>query len=81
MSYLKLCLPISELEEYSVNYLLERALCLALMLATEWLPLASFPVPRPAFRCLQYGKAGYCKRRKAGRGTGYEAMVTWLQTS
>ena len=30
--------------------------------------LASFPVPRPAFRRLQYGK-----RQKAGRGTGYEA--------
>ena len=33
--------------------------------------LASFPVPRPAFRRLQYGN---CKRRKAGRGTGYEAI-------
>ena len=31
--------------------------------------LASFPVPRPAFRrCL-------VQRRKAGRGTGYEAMI------
>ena len=34
--------------------------------------VASFPVPRPAFSRLQYGKA-YCKRRKAGRGTGNEA--------
>ena len=30
--------------------------------------LASFPVPRPAFRRLQY-----CKQRKAGRGPGNEA--------
>ena len=29
--------------------------------------VASFPVPRPAFRRLQYGKAG--------RGTGNEASV------
>ena len=35
------------------------------------LTLASFPVPRPAFRRLQYGK-----RRKAGRGTGNEAILT-----
>ena len=32
--------------------------------------LASFPVPRLAFRRLQYGTK---QRRKAGRGTGYEA--------
>ena len=42
-----------------------------------WLELASFPVPR---RRLQYGKAGlpallYCKRRKAGHGTGNEARL------
>ena len=41
--------------------------------------IASFPVPHPAFRRLQYGKAGtlpYCKRRKAGHGTGNEANST-----
>ena len=32
--------------------------------------VASFPVPRPAFRRLQLP---YCKQRKAGRGTGNEA--------
>ena len=39
--------------------------------------LASFPVPRPAFRHLQYAKPAllYCKRRKAGRGTGNEASA------
>ena len=34
--------------------------------------IASFPVPRPAFRCLQYALP-YCKRREAGCGTGNEA--------
>ena len=51
--------------------------------------LASFPVPRPAFRRLQYGKAGlalaptlpYCKGRKAGRGTGNEAKYYQLDVS
>ena len=34
--------------------------------------VASFPVPRPAFRrCLVYRTK---QRRKAGRGTGNEAM-------
>ena len=37
--------------------------------------VASFPVPRPVFCRLQYVNAGpYCKRRKAGRGTGNEAI-------
>ena len=31
-------------------------------------------VPRPAFRHLQYALP-YCKRRKAGRGTGNEANL------
>ena len=35
--------------------------------------VASYPVPRPAFRRSQY--LPYCKRRKAGRGTGNEATV------
>ena len=34
--------------------------------------VASFPVPRPVFRHLQYALS-YCKRRKAGCGTGNEA--------
>ena len=33
--------------------------------------VASLPVPRPAFRPA----LSYCKRRKAGRGTGHEARV------
>ena len=37
------------------------------------LALVSFPVPRPAFRRLPY-----CKRQKAGRGTGYEAKLALL---
>ena len=42
--------------------------------------LASYPVPRPAFRRLQYGKAGaYCKRQKAGHGTGNEARFAQHQ--
>ena len=42
--------------------------------------LASFPVPRPAFRRrLQYGSLPYCKRRKAWRWN--EASVNCLETT
>ena len=35
--------------------------------AREWLQVASFPVPRPAFRRLQYGTAS---DEKLGMGPG-----------
>ena len=38
--------------------------------------VASFPGPRPASRCLQYGEVGEdCKRQKAEEGPGNEARV------
>ena len=40
--------------------------------------LASFPVPHPAFRHLQYPALSYCKRQKAGRGNGNEAKNSQL---
>ena len=51
-------------------------------MCTYMYAVASFPVPRPAFRRLQYGTKLYRtkQRRKAGRGTGYEAMYTVRDT-